>query len=485
VRRALEDDERNHISAEEFFRICAANGFAAEEDMRQLGGYLHDLGVCLYFQDDPVLSHTVILKPEWGTTAVYRVLDDRQIIESRGVFDLADLRRIWHEPTYQVMRGQLLRLMERFSLCFTMPGTTTYVAPQLLSGQPAQYDWDEPGGLTLRFDYDVMPKGIVQRLIVALHRLIDGNAVWRNGVVLRYDTGRAEVIEDYHRRRLRIRLGRRDPKMMLSIIDLALDTIHESYPDLRLEKFRQCDCEACASSEEPTMFPVRELKDFARTGDLIQCRVSRRLMDPAVLLNELWKPDDQAVEVSHPLGPAEAYVSGRSIDEIEQFLNQRGLLLDHRRDKLRPHDAIQRFLRRLGSAKIVVVVIDDAYLRSDTDMFELMEIAERQDLVEGVFAVVRADADIFEPLGRLRYARYWEAKREELRQAAEGLGPDLRGSIDEDLDRLGRFTATAVRIADILAGIPTLTPEMHRDTDFEQLYRWIDAAVPPPEVIDP
>ena len=51
----MEADARNYIGAEEFFGICRANSFTDRGDMRQLGGYLHDLGICLFFQDDALL----------------------------------------------------------------------------------------------------------------------------------------------------------------------------------------------------------------------------------------------------------------------------------------------------------------------------------------------------------------------------------------------------------------------------------------------
>src|SRR5262249_32399987 len=67
VRGALENDPRNYINIDEYFTICQENGFSSRADKLQLSGYLHDLGICLHFQDDPVLKNTVILKPKWGT----------------------------------------------------------------------------------------------------------------------------------------------------------------------------------------------------------------------------------------------------------------------------------------------------------------------------------------------------------------------------------------------------------------------------------
>ena len=63
--------------------------------MLRLSSYLHDLGICLHFQDDPLLKHTIILKPEWATTAVYKVLDARKVREDLGRFTRDDLNDIW------------------------------------------------------------------------------------------------------------------------------------------------------------------------------------------------------------------------------------------------------------------------------------------------------------------------------------------------------------------------------------------------------
>jgi internalin A len=71
VREALEGNPRNYISQEEYLQICQNNGFTALGDKLQLSSYLHDLGVCLHFQNDDLLKETVILKPSWGTDAVY------------------------------------------------------------------------------------------------------------------------------------------------------------------------------------------------------------------------------------------------------------------------------------------------------------------------------------------------------------------------------------------------------------------------------
>ena len=496
VRLALEADDRNYISAADFFGICEANGFTDREDMRQLGGYLHDLGICLFFQDDALLSKTVILKPDWGTTAVYRVLDDPEVGHALGVFTRADLRRIWSDATYEPMRDELLQLMVKFQLCFQVPGSDTYIAPQLLAPSQPTYHWDESDNLTLRYEYDVMPKGIVRRLIVALHyQIAPGDLLWRSGAVFEYEGSTAEVIEVYRRRLLTIRIRGGDPRVLLGLIDHELGIIHRSYPGIRVKKFMPCDCETCAASSEPTMFEVGELKEFAQAGAGIQCRRSRGLRDPVELLRLLSTDALErrpgmlsmvgriAAPREEPVQP-EVFVSykwgGDSealVDEIQQRMADRGVLITRDKNEVAYRDSIQRFMQRIGAGKCVVVILGKAYLESKNCMYELTQIAGHPEFARRVYPVVMDDAGIFDAVIRLGYVKYWEHKKAELDAAMKEVGQEHLEGVREELDLYEDIRNTIARIMNVLGDMNTLTPEMHHGTDFEQLYTQLAAAL--------
>ena len=224
----------------------------SRDDKLQLSGYLHDLGICLHFQDDPVLKNTVVLKPKWGTDAVYRVLDDHTVADHRGRFGPYDLARTWSDEQYSTMRDELLRLMKRFQLCYQLPGTEAYIAPQLLSPARQTYEGDSRGGLVLRYDNDFMPKGILTRFIVAVNHLIaEQSLVWKSGVILAREGSRAEVIEDYPRRKITMHVNGADSRGLLAIVDDQLERIHASFPRLKYDKFLPCNCEVCQTHDEP------------------------------------------------------------------------------------------------------------------------------------------------------------------------------------------------------------------------------------------
>ena len=112
---------------------------------------------------------TVILKPEWGTDAVYKALDDETVIRNKGRFTQTDVARIWCESKYAHMHMELLRLMTNFKLCYSIKDGSEYIAPQLLIKNQPSYEWNDRDNLIMRYTYEFMPKGIITQFIVAVH----------------------------------------------------------------------------------------------------------------------------------------------------------------------------------------------------------------------------------------------------------------------------------------------------------------------------
>jgi internalin A len=289
VREALEHDPRNTMSLDEYIALCQKHGFTERKDSLQLSGYLHDLGVCLHFQDDALLRKTVILKPEWGTSAAYKVLDNPRVIRNLGRFTRADLADIWEAPEFADMRDELVQLMMKFQLCYQIPGSPdTYIAPQLLTENQPDYTWDGCDNLLLRYTYQFMPKGILSRFIVVTHPMIaDQCCVWKSGVVLEKDQIRAEVIEHYGRREIRIRVAGKHKKEMMTIVTYELDNIHDSYNRLKYDKLIPCNCAVCRAGQEPHFYPFEVLRKFTEDRrDLIQCHKSYEMVNVWGLIDD-------------------------------------------------------------------------------------------------------------------------------------------------------------------------------------------------------
>jgi len=264
VRSTLENYSRNYISREEYYQLCRINNLTDRKEMERLSGFLHDLGVCLHFQDDSTLKHYVILKPEWATTAVYKVLDNETVKKTNlGCFTQEELSDIWKDSEYQDMQDELLQLMMRFKLCYQIPNRPgNYIAPQLLDNENLpDYTWDKSNNLILRYKYDFMPKGMLTRFIVETHPWIEQQKiVWKSGVVLNKDETRAEVIESYNRREIKVRVSGNRKKDLLTVVNHELEKIHRSYERLKYKTLVPCNCSECFGSEHPYTYGLENLR---------------------------------------------------------------------------------------------------------------------------------------------------------------------------------------------------------------------------------
>ena len=296
VREVLEKDPRDYISLDEYLKICKDKGFKELEDMLVLSGYFHELGVFLHFQDDDILKKTIILNTAWGTDAVYNVLDNETVRENLGKFDRNDLKNIWNEEKYITMRSELLKLMMNFKLCYEIPSQPgNYIAPQLLSAEQTEYNWDEDNNLLLRYEYEFMPKGILTRFIVETHAIIENETcVWKTGVVLNKDGARAEIIERYryHKGEIRIRVSGNRKRDLLTTVRHELGKIHDSYERLKYETLVPCNCSKCKGSQSPHFYLWDVLNKFIDDQrPEIQCIKSYDMVNVQGLVNDIVKRD--------------------------------------------------------------------------------------------------------------------------------------------------------------------------------------------------
>ncbi|MEM7334211.1 MAG: COR domain-containing protein [Chloroflexota bacterium] len=275
VRQRLKTETADTMTQKEFIQLCFDEGVKKREHALQLSDYLHHLGEILHFQEDPILEKIVILKPTWGLDAVYRVLDNREIVDNWGRFTYRDLRQLWHEAYYADHHLELLRLMINFQLCYPLPEQdTVYIAPQLLNPEMPDYDWDGIDSLQLRYRYPTfMPRGILNRAIVSLHERIEHQAlVWRSGVILNNGYARAELLELRAEQEIRIRIsGKLKRELLIEIVDV-LNRLHRSFPKLRYEKLIPCNCASCHHNLNPHFFDLDKLRNRLAHGKAtIEC----------------------------------------------------------------------------------------------------------------------------------------------------------------------------------------------------------------------
>lgn len=258
VRNELEGlaNTKNHISYKKYTTICKKSGVDNEEEALSLIKYLHDLGIVLYYHDDFLLKHLVILSSEWGTDAVYKIVDEqeRQLKGRNGILYTDDLKKIWSDRERYPAEyyPHLLNLMEKFQLAFKI-NDQTYLFAELLENKQIVLDWDFPreNTLAVRYKYDFLPAGVMTRFIVSIHKniaTIDGTKqCWKKGVYLRHKSAYAlvKLFDGISEKYVSIQVSgkeRRDKLELLYIIKSKLDEINSVFSKIEITKRIPCNC---------------------------------------------------------------------------------------------------------------------------------------------------------------------------------------------------------------------------------------------------
>lgn len=275
-----ETKQENYISTRRFSDICRKYDIEKEEDQWLLSSYMHQLGSLLHFQNDRGLRSWVILNPQWAVDGVYSFLMNENIRANYGHFQESDFIQLLRIKGYSHEGADLiLQLMTKnnFDICYEA-SPRRYVAAQLLPDVAPEYAWYTRGRvLQFRYQYSMMPKGLMSRLIVRLsdhldvHPVTGKHIVWKKGGIFRLElkegTCRVRLREDDAEsksglRQILIDVIGEEPalKYALHKIRDEVDDLHRRwFRSLRPDEMVPCCCSECKISNDPQLYKLENL----------------------------------------------------------------------------------------------------------------------------------------------------------------------------------------------------------------------------------
>jgi Leucine-rich repeat (LRR) protein len=312
----LRDNPNYHLTLAEYTKACVERGVAEEIAGTALGGYLHDLGKILYYQEDDTLCNFVVLKPNWLTRAISRVLDDDVTRENDGILAHADFPRIWDkdengQPYERRLYPLFLRLMETFLISFELDSqpphqqATRSLVPLLLPHSPpeAMPPWSEvlPDQPQVKMVFRLLnfvPPGIMSWFIVLTNPYTQG-LHWREGVRLQYKEHQAQAVLNPSTRELWLHVHGPAPSNFFNILQHTInDRILGYFEGLEYKREVPCNCHLGRGDEEPCPFfhDYERLAERMKRGKLTaECGVSFEEVSVPVLLEGIHHTTDDRV----------------------------------------------------------------------------------------------------------------------------------------------------------------------------------------------
>jgi internalin A len=397
VKEQLESLDSEFMRYDDFRQLCAEEGITDECDLDTLSWLLHRLGIALNYRKDSRLRETSVLRPEWVTEGIYKIINATTLAKRHGELLLEDLSEILPADRYPPDKHAfLIELMRKFSLCFAFPDADErYLVPDLLQKEePEELKHFVPSDcLNFEYHYDVLPEFLVPRFIVRSHSMSHERPRWRSGVVLARENCVALVTSQQADRRVIVRVRGGNASLrreLLAVIRYDLERINAEFKDalgavakvplsnhpfyaVDYEKLRAFEREGIAEFPEYVGNAVVKV-DVKAHLDGVDVKVAERKEAPAFAripsVFFSYAHEDESLR-----------------DELETHLKllqrQRVIGTWHDRKILPGGDWDHEIARELEEASIILLLVSAHFLASDycweRELARALERAERRE----------------------------------------------------------------------------------------------------------
>lgn len=310
VKSQIEALEQDYITYESYVEIAAQNGVDTSDSHDNLLSFLHDLGIVLWFGDDPRLLGTNVLNPEWVTSAVYRILTSSVLFEQNGRLNFSQLKDILPSTSYpKTQYGYIVDVMKRFELCFSFQedGEEQLLIPDLLpKNEPFTGEWTD--SLAFQLQYDVLPAAVISRFIVRMKDNVHQDTLWRSGAVLKYQDVLALVSADMSESKIHIHVSgdNEEGRRFLEVIRSTFRAIHRTVSNITASEWVPIpDTNSEVSYEALLQNERHGIEQFVPPGMQSPVSVSKLLrgIDPPEMLSRqiVSGPREFATPIPEPL----------------------------------------------------------------------------------------------------------------------------------------------------------------------------------------
>ncbi len=339
--RALRKLEERHITPAELDELMAL-AQVSREGRPILSRWLHELGDLLYFQDDEELNDIVIVRPQWVTEHISRVLESDDVIQRDGIFRREHMDLLWEDlPGY--LRDHFLKMMERFDLSYrTLENQEiSLVVERLPLDQPdIGHVWESESpdrSLTLNFRLKTLPPGIPTWFIARAHRFTT-HTHWRRGAVFAdgHERRHRALVQAFeHDRLVSLSVRGPSPQNFFTLLKDGFDLTLARYPGLQVRRMVPCpghNGEPCCHE-----FDYRQLqKALERDPPVhsVQCPESFEPVSVSELMFGLdWRTRDQVLERLDEVERNVLAGQDRMVQELKDLrqLVQRGFTAQYNR----------------------------------------------------------------------------------------------------------------------------------------------------------
>jgi small GTP-binding protein len=236
VKGAMESfkENLNVIEKDAYDIECEKAGVVGKSLQTALLKILNSIGTIVAFPNDFRLQLTQILKPEWVTNAVYKII--RSQSDTPGIYSEKLISSILDGDYTHTHQQWLIDLLIKFELGFRLPENSELLIPMRLPSVMPDYTKSKyQKGLNIRFNYHnngLLKLNVLPQLIVRLHHYVDDDTskYWRHGIFIQLKSCRGVIVADESKQIIEVFLSEKneDARTLLQWIRSNIEKIEDS-----------------------------------------------------------------------------------------------------------------------------------------------------------------------------------------------------------------------------------------------------------------
>lgn len=162
--------------------------------------------------------------------------------------------------------------------------------------------------------------------------------------------------------------------------------------------------------------------------------------------------------------------SCQTTDNIHHILTKNKLQVITDKIGIEYKGNLKQYMQELGAGKAIIVVISDAYLKSENCMYQMLEIHKNKNMWNRIFPIVLPDAKIYNDIERIDYINFWDDKINQLNKKIKTIDNHIGISkVISKMDEYGDIRRIIDEITDMLRDMKTLTPSLIKQNGYDEL----------------
>ena len=137
-------------------------------------------------------------------------------------------------------------------------------------------------------------------------------------------------------------------------------------------------------------------------------------------------------------------------NNIYDFLGNRDINLYRDTINIEPWGGIREYMQSIPQMDFVVLLISDAYLKSENCMYEVLEVLRDRRYRNKILPAV-INTEIYKVEVRANYTLYWQQKYKELKKFLQEIEIQNIGRLGENLKRRQNIASNIAEFMDVIA----------------------------------